>query len=86
MVPRAEGDIVTARAAHQASLDIITRLAELDPSNALWRGDVAFTRRRLSRLPPDGEALPVQLPSQSPGGTRPRGTRRAGSIHVSYMP
>jgi hypothetical protein len=52
-VAKASGDISDARRAHQASLEIITRLAALDPSNAQWRSDVRFTGRRLDSLPPE---------------------------------
>ena len=49
-IARAGGDIVAARAAHQASLDIITRLAAMDAGNAQWQADLRFTQGRLDDL------------------------------------
>ena len=46
----AQGDLAAALEAFQKGLDIATRLAVLDPSNAQWQGDLIFVRDRIARL------------------------------------
>jgi hypothetical protein len=46
----AQGDLAGALAAYRESLEVMRRLAALDPTNAVWQKDVAYSRSPVARL------------------------------------
>jgi hypothetical protein len=44
------GDLAAARAAYQASLDIVARLAAADSASTTWQSDVQARRQRINDL------------------------------------
>ena len=68
-VASAAGDLTAARAAYEAGLAIIQRLAQSDPVNHQWQQDLQWVRLRLAALDdptPHGDSN-----SQKPGANHP---------------
>jgi hypothetical protein len=46
----AAGDLAATRAAYQAALEIMVRLAATDPANTQWQHDLERARQKISGL------------------------------------